>query len=67
MHEFEGTPGDSVPPPWADFANADEKQQLATIETRINLRKASIDELLERRRLIARRCIKRMRRANGKD
>lgn len=55
-----------LPAPWNDRAKAEEKQRLATIERRLELKQATVEELLAERRTIMRRCIRRMRRAEGK-
>jgi len=56
-----------LPAPWNSHAKAEEKQRLATIERRLELKKATVDELLAERRAIMQRCIRRMRRAEGKE
>lgn len=56
-----------LPAPWNDHAKSEEKQRLALIESRLKLKKATIDELLAERRTIMQRCIRRMRRAEGKE
>jgi hypothetical protein len=57
----------SLPPKWLEHAKADEKQRLAVIEGRLNLKKATIDEALAERKLIMQRCVRRMRRKEGKE
>ena len=56
-----------LPAPWNDYANADEKQRLAVIEGRLELKKTTVEELLAERRRIMTRCIRRMRRREGKE
>ena len=56
-----------LPAPWNDYAKADEKQRLAVIERRLELKKATVEELLAERRKIMTRCIRRMRRAEDKE
>ena len=56
-----------LPAPWNDHAKHEEKQRLATIERRLELKKATVEELLAERRTIMQRCIRRMRRAEGKE
>lgn len=56
-----------LPAPWNDHAKDEEKQRLATIEERLERKTATIEELLKERRVIMRRCIRRMRRAAGKE
>lgn len=58
---------DQVPPPWAEFINGEEEQRLTVISERIERKNATIEELLGERRRIMRRCIRRMRRAGGKE
>ena len=56
-----------LPAPWNSHAKHEEKQRLVTIEGRLKLKKARIEELLAERRTIMQRCIRRMRRAEGKE
>jgi len=56
-----------IPAPWRDHAKGEEKQRLETIERRLALKSATIEELLAKRRRIMTRCIRRMRRAEGKE
>jgi len=56
-----------IPAPWYDHAKIEEKQRLETIERRLALKSATIEELLVERRRIMTRCIRRMRRAEGKE
>ena len=56
-----------LPAPWNEYAKDEEKQLLATIERRLKLKKATTDELLAERQAIMRRCIRRKRRAEGKE
>lgn len=57
----------SLPAKWLDHAKPDEKQRLSVIEGRLNLKKATIDEALAERKLIMQRCVRRMRRKEGKE
>jgi hypothetical protein len=52
---------------WLHFANMVEVRRLAKLHGRINRRKQSLDELVAERQLIMNRCIRRMRRAQGKN
>lgn len=57
-----------IPAPWAAYVNDEEKQRLRVLEGRHERKKRIIDdEVLAERRLIMRRAIKRMRRAEGKE
>lgn len=56
-----------IPAPWCDHAKSEEKQRLEVIERRLALKSATIEELLAERRKIMTRCIRRMRRAEGKE
>ncbi|SFR40668.1 hypothetical protein SAMN04488005_1537 [Yoonia tamlensis] len=52
---------------WLHFANMVEVRRLAKLHGRITRRKQSLDELVAERQLIMNRCIRRMRRAQGKN
>lgn len=52
---------------WLHFANELELRRLAKLHMRINRRKKSLDDLVAERQLIMNRCIRRMRRQNGKN
>lgn len=52
---------------WLKFANELELRRLAKLHMRIERRKRGIEDLVAERRLIMNRCIRRMRRAEGKD
>jgi len=52
---------------WLRFANELELRRLAKLQMRIERRKRGIADLVAERRLIMNRCIRRMRRAEGKD
>ncbi len=52
---------------WLRYANALELRRLAKPHMRIERRKRGIEDLVAERRLIMNRCIRRMRRAEGKD
>jgi len=52
---------------WLRYANELELRRLAKLHMRIERRKRGIDDLVAERRLIMNRCIRRMRRASGKD
>jgi hypothetical protein len=53
--------------PWTGHASEVELKRLAKLHGRITRRKQSLKELEAERKRIMNRCIKRMRRANGKD
>lgn len=53
--------------PWLRFTTAMELRRLATLHVRIERRQRAIDDLMAERRLIMNRCIRRMRRAQGKQ
>jgi len=55
-----------IPAPWRDHAKPEEIQRLIVLQSRMELKAATIEELLAERRLIMRRAIARMRRAEGK-
>lgn len=55
-----------LPAPWNDHAKDEERQRLAVIEDRLERKNATIEELLAERRRIMSRCIRRMRRKEGK-
>lgn len=52
---------------WLRFTTAMELRRLATLHVRIERRQRAIDDLMAERRLIMNRCIRRMRRAQGKQ
>ena len=52
---------------WLRFAKEIELRRLAILHLRIERKKAALKELVGERQLIMNRCIRRMRRANGKD
>ncbi|MDO6588937.1 hypothetical protein DS901_13870 [Loktanella sp. D2R18] len=52
---------------WLHFANMIELRRLAQLHGRINRRKQSLDELVAERQRIMNRCIRRMRRQQGKN
>lgn len=52
---------------WMRSANAAELARLATLEVRIERKKQILAETIAERTLIMRRCIRRSRRAQGKD
>jgi hypothetical protein len=52
---------------WLHFANEIEIRHLAKLHGRINRRKESLDDLISERQRIMNRCIRRMRRKNGKN
>ncbi|MCG3267751.1 hypothetical protein [Yoonia sp. I 8.24] len=52
---------------WLHFANVVELRRLAKLHGRINRRKQSLDELIAERQRIMNRCIRRMRRQQGKN
>jgi|GEM_PF-2532923 len=52
---------------WLHFANMIELRRLAQLHGRINRRKQSLDELVTERQRIMNRCIRRMRRQQGKN
>jgi len=52
---------------WLHFANELEVRRLAKLHMRIERKKASLNELVGQRQTIMRRCIRRMRRADGKN
>lgn len=53
--------------PWLRFTTALELRRLAILHVRIERRQRAIDDLMAERRLIMNRCIRRMRRAEGKQ
>ncbi len=53
--------------PWFQHSNMDEVQELAKIHVWIEQRQRAIAELIERRAKIRKRCIRRMRREQGKN
>ena len=53
--------------PWLGHATEDELARLALLHTRIERRKLILSETIGERSLIMNRCIRRMRRAAGKD
>ncbi|MEM6727837.1 MAG: hypothetical protein AAF618_04995 [Pseudomonadota bacterium] len=52
---------------WLRFANEIELRRLAKLHMRIERRKRGIADMAAERRLIMNRCIRRMRRAEGKE
>lgn len=52
---------------WLHFTNERELRQLAKLHMRIERRKAGLADLVEERQRIMNRCIRRMRRAGGKN
>ena len=52
---------------WLHFANAMEVRRLAKLHVRIERKKAALKVLTEERKTIMNRCIRRMRRAGGKN
>lgn len=53
--------------PWFQHSNTDEVEELAKIHVWIERRQRAIADLVERRAKIRKRCIRRMRRAQGKN
>lgn len=51
---------------WFQFANAEEVERLAKLHVRIERRKLILADDVGERKLIMKRCIRRMRRADGK-
>ena len=52
---------------WLHFAKAVEVNRLAILHVRIGRKKAALHELVTERQKIMNRCIRRMRRADGRD
>jgi hypothetical protein len=52
---------------WLHFANELEVKRLAKLHMRIQRRKRGLDDLVTERQRIMNRCIRRMRRQNGKN
>jgi hypothetical protein len=52
---------------WLHFANTLELRRLAKLHLRIERRKRGLSDLVAERQLIMNRCIRRMRRQNGKN
>ena len=52
---------------WLRFATLLELRRLARLHLRIQRRQRSLEEMVAERRLIMNRCIRRMRRAHGKN
>jgi hypothetical protein len=52
---------------WLHFANMVEVRRLAQLHGRITRRKQSLDEMIAERQRIMNRCIRRMRRQQGKN
>jgi hypothetical protein len=52
---------------WLHFANELELRRLAKLHLRIEHRKRGLDDLVTERQRIMNRCIRRMRRQNGKN
>ncbi|NRB19944.1 MAG: hypothetical protein HRU33_20955 [Rhodobacteraceae bacterium] len=53
--------------PWLHFVNKMEIRRLAKLHMRIKRKKAALSELIGQRQTIMNRCIKRMRRAGGRN
>ncbi|MEW2911433.1 hypothetical protein [Leisingera sp. JC11] len=53
--------------PWFQFANAEEVERLAKLHVRIERRKLILSEDVNERKKIMKCCIRRMRRASGKN
>lgn len=53
--------------PWTGHANDKELRRLAKLQKRIDLRERALRELMAERRKIMNRCIRRMRRGEGKN
>lgn len=53
--------------PWTGKATEKELKRLAKLQRRISIRELSLSELKKERKLIMNRCIRRMRRAEGKN
>lgn len=70
-----GSPAPTAPKPdlfgiraaWLHFANEIELRRLAKLHMRIERRKRGLDDLISERQRIMNRCIRRMRRSNGKN
>ena len=56
-----------IPPQWDRYANEAEREALVKIARRVNLKQSIVEDLLRERRAIMRRCIRRMRRAEGRE
>jgi hypothetical protein len=74
LHELLGPPkAPLVPPPfdcgapWTRQATKAELKRLAKLQMRISIREAALSELKAERKRIMNRCIRRMRRADGKN
>lgn len=52
---------------WLHFAHQRELKRLAILHVRIELKKANLADLIAERQTIMNRCIRRMRRAKGKN
>lgn len=52
---------------WLHFANEVELRRLAKLHTRIERKQAALADLVSERQRIMNRCIRRMRRASGKN
>ncbi|MBB3995916.1 hypothetical protein GGR95_003582 [Sulfitobacter undariae] len=52
---------------WLHFANEIEVRRLAKLHMRMERRKRGLDDLISERQRIMNRCIRRMRRSNGKN
>jgi len=52
---------------WLHFAQEVELRRLAKLHVRIELKKANLADLIGERQTIMNRCIRRMRRADGKN
>jgi hypothetical protein len=52
---------------WLHFAHDAELRRLAKLHVRIELKKANLSDLISERQTIMNRCIRRMRRSEGKN
>lgn len=52
---------------WLKYADQQELRRLAKLHIRIERKKAALHDLTSERQRIMNRCIRRMRRSNGKD
>ena len=52
---------------WLHFSNEMEVRRLATLHMRIERKRSALSELVSERQTIMNRCIRRMRRASGKN
>ena len=53
--------------PWTGHATEEELRRLARLQVRIEIRQRAVAEMIAERRRIMNRCIRRMRRSDGKD